>query len=397
MNIDKEKNISLSVREPEKEEKPWLALAFMVLCGAAGFFVGKYLILPLMGRYDAVTMLCMLPLYLLTAWFIQVLVHEFGHLVGGLVSGYEFISFRIGHLILLQTDKGARLRIMPQPGSMGECIMSPPENKKDFACGLYMSGGYIFNLLCMIAAVPVCFLSTNSFFTLFIYSFIIIGAFYALKNGIPSRAGGVPNDGCLLKILSGSRSSREAFHRQRKIQRLLADGKRLRDMPEELFTLSENDDRRDPFIASLGVFAEKRCLDDLRLDFSCDHAEELLNGSWRLYGELKPLVKLDFVFSGILIDGNGADISSLCDKDCKRLLSERSKTPAVLRTRYAAAAVIDCDYKKRSRIRRQFEGLEKTYPYAGEYASEKELMELVDERARHVQTKEKKNNHILLK
>jgi len=40
----------------------------------------------------------------LGAVFFHIILHEAGHLVGGLLSGYKFISFRVGSFALVRRD-----------------------------------------------------------------------------------------------------------------------------------------------------------------------------------------------------------------------------------------------------------------------------------------------------
>ena len=57
-----------------------------------GFLLGKYAIGP--GGGDGDFFVLILLLYV--PFFLQILLHEEGHLIGGLLSGYRFSSFRIG-------------------------------------------------------------------------------------------------------------------------------------------------------------------------------------------------------------------------------------------------------------------------------------------------------------
>ena len=45
-------------------------------------------------------------LSLLVSFFLQIIIHEAGHLVMGLFSGYRFVSFRIMNLLITKNTKG---------------------------------------------------------------------------------------------------------------------------------------------------------------------------------------------------------------------------------------------------------------------------------------------------
>ena len=61
------------------------------------------------------------------AFVLHIIVHEGGHLVGGLLTGYRFVSFRIFSLTLLRRDGRYIVRRFNIPGTGGQCIMLPPE------------------------------------------------------------------------------------------------------------------------------------------------------------------------------------------------------------------------------------------------------------------------------
>ena len=43
---------------------------------------------------------CMIMVFV--AFFVQAVIHEFGHLLFGLLTGYKFISFRIGNVMFIK-------------------------------------------------------------------------------------------------------------------------------------------------------------------------------------------------------------------------------------------------------------------------------------------------------
>ena len=74
-------------------------------------------------------------------------LHELGHLLCGLLSGYGFLSFRIGSLMLQRTREGLRFCRMSLAGTAGQCLMSPPELKNGrIPCLLYNMGGVLMGL-----------------------------------------------------------------------------------------------------------------------------------------------------------------------------------------------------------------------------------------------------------
>ena len=64
--------------------------------------------------------MCAMLVFLYLAWFLHIVIHESGHLIGGLLSGYTFSSFRIGSFMLLKGNGklvSKRLKIAGTGGS----------------------------------------------------------------------------------------------------------------------------------------------------------------------------------------------------------------------------------------------------------------------------------------
>ena len=134
----------------------------------------------------------------LAAILVQITLHEAGHLVCGLLSGYRFCSFRVGSLMWMREDGGRlRLRRLRIPGTGGQCLMSPPDMVDGrLPVTLYNFGGALANLLTAVLALalygPARRVPLLAAFLLFL---AVIGGFTAAMNGIPLRLGNIDNDG----------------------------------------------------------------------------------------------------------------------------------------------------------------------------------------------------------
>ena len=90
--------------------------------------------------------LLMLSVY--AAMLLQIIIHEGGHLVFGLATGYRFSSFRILSWMLVKEDGKLRFRHLSLAGTGGQCLMTPPDLKDGtMPFLLYNFGGSIMNLL----------------------------------------------------------------------------------------------------------------------------------------------------------------------------------------------------------------------------------------------------------
>ena len=58
--------------------------------------------------------------------FILVIIHEGGHLLFGLMTGWKYVSFRIGCFTLVKQDNKLKFKKTTVAGTAGQCLMSPP-------------------------------------------------------------------------------------------------------------------------------------------------------------------------------------------------------------------------------------------------------------------------------
>lgn len=129
---------------------------------------------------------------LVLGFIISVIIHELGHLVTGLLTGYKFTSFKVFFIKIYKSDK---LRIEFEEGFFmmpGQCLMKPTNRKYV----LYNLGGLIFSYLLSIILVISIYSISNSYLKQIIYSVVIINTFLAILNSIYSSDG--INDICNL-------------------------------------------------------------------------------------------------------------------------------------------------------------------------------------------------------
>ncbi len=68
-------------------------------------------------------------LLFLTLYFdfaVQVLIHEAGHLIAGIISGYEFVSFRIFSITFIKENGRLTKKKFSSAGTVGQCLMVMP-------------------------------------------------------------------------------------------------------------------------------------------------------------------------------------------------------------------------------------------------------------------------------
>lgn len=177
---------------------------------------------------------------LYVAAYLQILLHEAGHLVSGLISGYGFSSFRIGNIVFIKQQGKMKIRKLTIAGTGGQCLLRPPEyNDGKYPYILYNLGGIIANLLVGIVAFIIAFFTENDLIHTFCLLSGVFGIVFAILNGVPMRLGPVDNDGANVKSIGKDKGTLFSFWLQLEVNGLLTEGKRLKDMPPEWFEMPE--------------------------------------------------------------------------------------------------------------------------------------------------------------
>lgn len=192
---------------------------------------------------------------------INVVIHELGHMAAGLMSGYAFLSFRLGPFVWTKTDGKVSYSFSPSALIAGQCLMAPPKDEKDFKFIFYNLGGGIANLLLAILLIGVA-VAVPSGIELFSFLFASITAslLMGLLNLIPFSAS-VPNDG--YNVLSASRSedAKHGFYRMLRANHEVVLGKRYREFSSEDFFVPGTADTGNIFVANLCILEAARLFD----------------------------------------------------------------------------------------------------------------------------------------
>lgn len=153
-------------------------IGIMVVGAVVGYFVGK-IAGDSLSSVDKPNIILLLIAGVIS-FILQVIVHEAGHLVFGLLSGYKFVSFRVFDFKIIKDENGKlSFRYEKIAGTGGQCLMRAPEYVEGkFKYKLYLLGGVIFNIVFSI----VSWLILSSYYTLL---FALIGFTLAFLNLIP--------------------------------------------------------------------------------------------------------------------------------------------------------------------------------------------------------------------
>lgn len=364
----------------KKKKTDWggmLMVLFFLLIGAAcGLLMLDYMDAAGVEGFGSFLLyfgLLLLALY--AVMYLQIILHEGGHLIFGLLTGYGFSSFRVGSLMLQKTEEGLRFRRMSLAGTGGQCLMTPPALKDGtMPFVLYNLGGVLMNLLTALVFFLLSLLCPGTALCAVLRMGAVVGLGYALANGLPLQSAGVSNDGANIAAMKGSKDAVRAFWAQLKVNEQSGRGVRLRYMPEEWFTLPEGADLQNRIVSSVAVMREGRLADAQRIEEADEAARALLEGDAKLVGVYRSLLTCDRIFFSLL---RGGDPSAMLTKELQKFMKSMKRFPSVLRTEYALA-LHGGDAEKAAKLRADFEKMARSYPNPADIESERELMALAD-------------------
>lgn len=165
---------------------------------------------PVNGFYISLSALIGLA-FLTISLGIHIILHEFGHLITGLISGYKFGFFRIWKYALTLEDGKFKVKNFHIPGSLGQCLMEPPELiDGDFPYLLYNLGGVISNGIFALIGIIIILKNPHELINAFFLAFAFVGIYIAFTNAYPFEF--LPNDGNNIKSMNRSEDSRKAFY-----------------------------------------------------------------------------------------------------------------------------------------------------------------------------------------
>ena len=320
----------------------------------------------------------LLLLYL--AFLVQTVLHEGGHLLFGLWSGYRFSSFRVLNLMWVRVDGRLRLRRLSILGTGGQCLMAPPEPVEGkIPVVAYNLGGVVVNLLAALLCLGLYLAGPRmGLGAVAALIFSGIGFLTALVNGIPLRLGTVNNDGYNACTLGRDPEAQRAFWLQLQLNGQLTQGKRLGELPEEWFAVPSEEGMKNGMVAVLGVFACNYWMDRHRFEQADALMARLLAMDSGIVDLHRRLLLCDRMTCALL-RGDRPGAEAMLSRGQKKFMQSMKNFPAVLRTQYALALAAG-DGGAAADAQKRFETCAKRYPYPSDIAGERELMGLVGEK-----------------
>lgn len=348
-------------------------LLFMLVGGICGVMIGRYL-----ASFDGGLMgLALLIVLMYAVMLVQIAIHEAGHLIFGLISGYRFSSYRLFSFMWVRQNGKICFKRFSLAGTGGQCLMEPPELVDGrIPVTLYNLGGSLLNLVASALALALCFLvADRPLLSLFLRLSSFLGVAFALLNGIPMRLGAVDNDGYNALALRRDREALRAFWVQMKVNAATMEGLRLKDMPEAWFALPSDGAMANPMMAAVAVLACNRLLDQHRFA-EADALMERVAAAKGTVGVYKGLLRCDRMYIALIGEGTLDKNAIAPDREQKKFMKSMKSFPGVIRTEYALALLHEQNQKAAEKVLHRFEKCAESYPSRSDIESERELMKI---------------------
>ncbi|MBG9367121.1 hypothetical protein [Streptococcus sp. NLN64] len=311
-------------------------------------------------------------------FLVAIFIHELGHYIGGRLSRYRLISFRVGSWVLVRWDEGLFWKRFTLHGTLGQCLMAPPSSDSNqVPVLLYNLGGPLINLL--FAPLIVLGLKMDpSWWSLSLFLFGGLNLLLSLGNGIPFKGKIISNDGMNAWELYHSPAAREAFVKQMLITEGLTRGRRLKDLPVELFHLKSPVEEGNSFVSMMNYYWASYLLDKGAYREGRGILDKLVLPSGTLPGLLKIFSRLALLFLELLENPSQVDLSILGEKETKQVLKAMKDYPSILSIQYSIARLRNQDQAEADAIRHQLEKVIQTYPTKADIEMALEDVDMVD-------------------
>jgi hypothetical protein len=175
------------------------------------------------------------------AFILQIVIHEGGHLVAGLLTGYRFVSFRLLSYTLVNKDGRLLWRKYDLAGTGGQCLMAPPDKPiEQIDTRWYNAGGVLANIVtALLSIVLIWTFDLPKWLDLTLAMMALIGITLAFTNGIPMKVGGVANDGSNLFQLEKDLPTKRCFCTILEANARNQEGVPYNEMHDSLFELPQ--------------------------------------------------------------------------------------------------------------------------------------------------------------
>ncbi len=305
-----------------------------------------------------------------------IVIHEAGHLVCGLASGYKFVSFRVFNLTIIKSGGRLRVKRYAIAGTGGQCLLTPPDEPlEQIPTTLYNAGGVLANIAVGLATLPLLWVDGGIYLHEAVLIFLLTDAFMILANGIPMQLGGVGNDAYNILLLRKNPAAKRAILLQLRSNALVQGGVRPMDMPDQWFAVPDKVDYCNALEVSAPIMAASRLLDSMDYDGALAMFADLYARRDKIMPLYVKEIACELAFL-MLIAGQTAEAENLLDKDLRKYITAYSGVmSSKVRLTCAMTLHLDKDPARARQILADLRRDKDKYLLQGEVKSDLALME----------------------
>ena len=308
---------------------------------------------------------------------LQIIIHEGGHLVAGLLTGYRFVSFRIFNLTLIKKDGHYEWRNFSLGGTGGQCLMAPPLRPlSEIDTRWYNLGGVLANFVVSTVALVVmlCF-DLPVWAETFLLMLTFFGYLLALTNGIPMRLGGVNNDGYNLFYLEKTPLDKRLLCQMLEANARIQNGIQPKDMAEEMFITEAPVDWKDGIQVNWQLMVVARLENQHRWEEAYALLQEGLANKKHIAALFQQELTLEMVFV-CLVTGRLEEARERYTKNLRKYVKQFMKTQSSKqRIHFATTLLLDGNREEAFQILENLKTHRDDYLLQGEVDMDIELMQ----------------------
>lgn len=302
-------------------------------------------------------------------------IHEAGHLVCGVLTGYKFVSFRVFNLTFIKINGIVRVKKFSVAGTGGQCLLSPPDLPiKNIPTTWYNAGGVLANILMLLLILPLFLLKLNLFWAEGLVIFCLTDIFLILMNGIPMKINGISNDGYNIIYLNRNLLSKRAIVLQLQSNSLIQNGMRPKDMPPKWFEWRTDIDFKNPLEVSIPLMYASRLVDEMKFDEAYSKFNELYSHKADIMQLYVNEIACELAFCAMIAKNEGK-VQELLDEKLRKYIEEYRKVmSSKQRILCAIALYLENDRTKATEIYQTLENSKERYLLQGEVKSDLAIM-----------------------
>ncbi len=280
---------------------------------------------------------------------IHIVLHEGGHMIMGLATGWKYLSFRIGSIALVKRDSKLQWKKTTVVGTGGQCLMIPPEcEPENCPFFLYLLGGGLINIVTGVIAFGIGML-TGGVAQIILNIFAIIGIGTGLSNLFPAKVGGTMNDGYQIFIeFPRNKDSKKYNYLLLSANAILTEAESTKEMPEKIRNAILNADYSnlsDTGCANLYCYKATILQDDGRYE-ECKEVYQRIADSPDTLQIFKNEAKCELIYHEIMGGCNAEKIDALYDKKQAEYIKATALYPSRKRLMYAYHLIYKNDKAK---------------------------------------------------